>query len=52
MFVKLRKKPFEVYVKTKTINKGAEMIYLEKEKKATINPNKFPYKNIKEQLIK
>lgn len=47
MFVKLRKKPFEVYVKTKTINNGAEMLYSEKQKKATINPNKRISKNIK-----
>ena len=50
MFVKLRKKPFEVYVKTKTINNGAEMLYSEKQKKGLEYVKKYFSPVTKENL--
>ena len=47
MFVKTRTNPFEVYLKIETVNNGAEVLYVQSEKKIIINPNVFPYKNIR-----
>tara|TARA_B100000287_G_scaffold111063_1_gene103448 strand:- start:505 stop:1323 length:819 start_codon:yes stop_codon:yes gene_type:complete len=46
MFVKMRKNPFEVYLKSKQQN-NVELLYTQKQKKIIVNPNGFPYKNIK-----
>lgn len=46
MFVKMRKKPFEVYLKSKKQN-NIELLYTQEQKKIIVNPNGFPYKNIK-----
>jgi len=47
-FTKMEKSPFKVYVKQLAPKKGVEILYVEGEsKKALINPNGFPWVNLK-----
>ena len=47
-FTKMEKAPFKVYVKQLAPKKGVEILYVEgKSKKALINPNGFPWINLK-----
>lgn len=46
LLCKLQRKPLKIYIYNYTPNAGAEVLYLEGNKTALVNPNKFPYVNL------
>ncbi|WP_343858575.1 DUF1571 domain-containing protein [Fulvivirga kasyanovii] len=46
-FVKLRRNPFKVYTRQESPNDGLEVLYKKGDNSALINPNGFPWLNLK-----